>query len=246
MTLNEFKATFSGVCQKYGLEIPVNDGQLRKMHTVLEFLMSENQKYNLTAIRDPEEAILKHFCDSACVVKHLSRLGEGATLLDVGSGAGFPALPIAIMLPEVLVTALDATEKKVNFIRAAAELAEIGNVTCISGRAEELATPGSALREAFDCVIARSVADLRVLNELCLPFVKPNGKFYAMKSERAMHEIAESKNGRIALGAAEKVETVDLYVDSVGEKRLLIVSTKKLQTSGKYPRKFAKIKKSPL
>lgn len=246
MTLNEFKAVFSDVCHQYGLEIPATDEQLTKMHVVLEFLMSENQKYNLTAIRDPEEAILKHFCDSACVAKHLSRLGEGATLLDVGSGAGFPALPLAIMLPEIRVTALDATEKKVNFIRTAAELANIDNVTCISGRAEELASPDNGLREAFDCVIARSVADLRVLNELCLPFVKPNGRFYAMKSERAMHEVDESKNGRITLGAAEKVDIIDLYADAAGGKRLLIVALKKLQTSGKYPRAFAKIKKKPL
>lgn len=137
-------------------------------------------------------------------------------------------------------------KKKVKFIEQTAKLAKIDNITCISGRAEELAAPKSEMREDFDFVIARSVAELRILNELCLPFLKVGGKFYAMKASRALHEAESSRNGRMMLGAAEKVVITKLYTDEFGEDRLLITETKKLQTSGKYPRRFANIKKSPL
>lgn len=245
-TRSEFDRLFNEICKKYGFDLTVTDEQLEKFFIVSENLLAENEKFNLTAIRSLDGVILKHICDSACVAKQIPELPRGAKLLDVGSGAGFPALPIAVMRPDLSVTALDATEKKVKFIEQTAKLAKIGNITCISGRAEELAAPKSEMREDFDFVIARSVAELRILNELCLPFLKVGGKFYAMKASRALHEAESSRNGRMMLGAAEKVVITKLYTDEFGEDRLLITETKKLQTSGKYPRRFAVIKKSPL
>ena len=243
---SEFDRLFEDICSKYGFDLELSGAQLEQFYIIAENLLSENQKFNLTAIDTPEGVILKHLCDSACVAKHIPALPEGARLLDVGSGAGFPALPLAVMCPDLAITALDATEKKVKFIEQTAKMANIANVTCISGRAEELAAPKSEMREAFDFVIARSVAELRILNELCMPFLKVGGKFYAMKASRALHEAESSRNGRMMLGAAEKIEIIKLYSDDSGEERLLMVATKKLQTSGKYPRRFAAIKKSPL
>lgn len=243
---SEFDRLFEDICSKYGFDLELSGAQLEQFYIIAENLLSENQKFNLTAIDTPEGVILKHLCDSACVAKHIPALPEGARLLDVGSGAGFPALPLAVMRPDLAITALDATEKKVKFIEQTAKMANIANVTCISGRAEELAAPKSEMREAFDFVIARSVAELRILNELCMPFLKVGGKFYAMKASRALHEAESSRNGRMMLGAAEKIEIIKLYSDDSGEERLLMVATKKLQTSGKYPRRFAAIKKSPL
>lgn len=245
-TRSEFDRLFYEIYKKYGFDLAVTDDQLEKFFIISENLLAENEKFNLTAIRSLDGVILKHICDSACVAKQIPALPEDAKLLDVGSGAGFPALPLAVMRPDLSITALDATEKKVKFIEQTAKLAKIGNITCISGRAEELAAPKSEMREAFDFVIARSVAELRILNELCLPFLKVGGKFYAMKASRALHEVENSRNGRMTLGAAEKVAVTTLYTDEFGEDRLLITETKKLQTSGKYPRRFANIKKSPL
>lgn len=243
---SEFNKLFEEICSKYGFDLGLSELQLEKFYIITENLLSENEKFNLTAIDTPEGVILKHLCDSACVAKHIPSLPEGAKLLDVGSGAGFPALPLAIMRPDLRVTALDATEKKVRFIEQTAKAAKIDNILCVSGRAEELAAPKSEMREAFDYVIARSVAELRILNELCLPFLKVGGKFYAMKAARALHEAENSRNGCMALGAAEKIEIIKLYSDESGEDRLLMIAAKKLQTSGKYPRRFAAIKKSPL
>ena len=246
VTRSEFDLLFSQICGKYGFDLDLSEDMLAKFYIISENLLSENEKFNLTAIRTLDGVILKHICDSACVANHIPAFPEGSKLLDVGSGAGFPALPLAVMRPDLSITALDATEKKVRCIEQTAKLAKIDNITCVSGRAEELAVPKSDMREAFDFVIARSVAELRMLNELCLPFLKVGGKFYAMKASRALHEATDSRNGRMTLGAAEKLDIVRLYTDEFGEDRLLMIATKKLQTSGKYPRRFANIKKSPL
>ena len=160
-------------------------------------LVETNEKFNLTAVTDPEEIAFKHFADCAALIPLLPRKGK---ILDVGCGAGFPSLVLAILCPDLSVVALDATEKKVRFVSDCASSLGLANLTAVSGRAETLASPGAPDREAFDCVTARAVARLQVLSELCLPFVSVGGTFLAMKGPLAERESEEATRERGMVG----------------------------------------------
>ena len=204
-----------------------------------EFLVSENEKYNLTALTAPEDVAVKHFLDSLLPLK-FGFPPQGASVIDVGSGAGLPAIPLAVARPDLDVTALDATEKKVAFIAEAAQVAG-AKVTAVAARAEEAAKP--PLRGSFDCAVSRGVAALNVLCELCMPFVKVGGVFLAYKGRGADAELAEAKNAIAVLGGeVERVERAGL-----GEAERALVFIRKVKpTHEVYPRAFAKIKKKPL
>ena len=204
-----------------------------------EFLVSENEKYNLTALTAPEDVAVKHFLDSLLPLK-FGFPPHGASVIDVGSGAGLPAIPLAVARPDLEVTALDATEKKVAFIERAAQVAGV-SVTAIAARAEEAAKP--PLRGSFDCAVSRGVAALNVLCELCMPFVKVGGVFLAYKGRGADAELSEAKNAIAVLGGeVERVERAGL-----GEAERALVFIRKVKpTHDVYPRAFAKIKKKPL
>jgi len=213
---------------------------------------------NLSAIRDPDGFMQKHVADSLCAAELLTRLfagGERIRLLDVGTGGGFPALPLAIALDGRLeLCCLDATRKKLAFVRQA--LLELGlEGECVCGRAEELARGG--LREAFGAVTARAVAVLPELCELCLPFVRAGGVFLAMKQLPQYGEPDELDEAADAIralgGAVERVEYYDIS-DSLPKRvekseaqtcsvpRRIIVIRKAAPTPGRYPRKYAQIK----
>lgn len=230
------------VFAKYPKICGINDEKVKNFAILLDFLLSENEKYNLTAIRDFEQAAAKHIYDSITIAPYLS---ENAEIVDVGSGAGFPALPLAILRPDLKITALDSTEKKVGFIVNASELLGLKNISGVCGRAEELSAPGELLREKFDACAARSVAELRVLAEFCLPFVKKGGIFLAMKSENALHEIKEAENATKTLGCRAAPQKISLY-RSDNDNRMVWIYQKTDPTPEKYPRKFALIKKKPL
>lgn len=240
--LSQKKKIIEQTFSKYPKNFEIDDKKVEKFAILIDFLLSENEKYNLTAIRDFETAVAKHIYDSITIAPYLP---ENSEIVDVGSGAGFPALPLAILRPDLKITALDSTEKKVGFIVKAAELLGLTNVTGVCGRAEELSASGEPLRERFDACVARSVAELRVLSEFCLPFVKKDGIFLAMKSENALHEINEAENATKALGCHAAPQKISLYqADNDG--RMVWIYRKTDPTSEKYPRKFAQIKKKPL
>lgn len=214
----------------------------RKLFIHAEELADKGKKYNLTAITDPKEVAVKHMADclhAAAAVKRLTR-GAGASLIDVGSGGGFPSLPIAAACENVSVWALDATEKKCGFIKDTAEAARIP-ITAICARGEEYA---AEKRESFDIATARAVAALPILSELCLPFVRPGGYFIAMKGPAADEELENAENALRILGA--KLEEKAEYRLSDGSTRCLLIFKKTAKTPSGYPRMYSKIKKKPL
>ncbi len=243
ITISEFKTLMYSVFTDFG-GIQLTDEQLEKFYIFAFHLLEENEKYNLTAIRSFEGVVKKHFYDSVIAA---SVIPKNYSVIDVGTGAGFPSLPIAIMRPDLKITSLDSTEKKVNFVKKTAKMLELNNINTIFGRAEELSAKNSPYRDSFSCSIGRSVAALPILCELCLPFVKPNGIFVAMKSASAEHEIEESKNALRILGAESEVEIKTLYTDpETSDVRTLFVIRKTSRTPEKYPRAYGRIKSKPL
>lgn len=208
-------------------------GLFEKYYEILSFY---NEKFNLTAITEKNEVYLKHFIDCLLGAKFI----DGA-FLDVGSGGGFPAVPIKILKPELKATLLEATGKKCEFLRELIRELGLKNTEVICGRAEELAH-GNFYREKFDCCTARAVAALPALCEYCLPFVKIGGKFVAYKGD-AEREISDAVNAvKVLGGRIEKTEKTDLF----GFLRTIIVINKENKTPSEYPRANAKIRKKPL
>ena len=213
-----------------------------KLFALTEFMLAENEKYNLTAITEPKAIILNHYADCATLSEHLP---NGARIIDVGCGAGFPTLPLALLRPDLKITALDATAKRVAYVDSAAKLLGLTNVTPVCQRAEDLAK-NPTYRESFDFATARAVATMRVLCELCLPFVKVGGKLIAMKGKNAQFELQESAKA-ISLLGGKKPTTVNVRL--IGEEILehpLISIDKQNKTPAAYPRPFAQISKKPL
>lgn len=205
-----------------------------------ELLAEKNKVMNLTAITDPGEAARLHFLDSAALLA-LTDL-RGKSVVDVGTGAGFPGLPLKILEPSIRLTLLDAQRKRVDFLREVCEALGLEDVECVHGRAEEFARER---REDFDAAVSRAVASLPVLAELCLPLVKPGGQFLAMKSVDTNEELnAAGRAAGLLGGRLEK--PLDYVISGTEIPRRLVILTKMGETQKKYPRTFAKIKKYPL
>jgi 16S rRNA (guanine527-N7)-methyltransferase len=215
----------------------------RRMGVIAEQLLIDNEKFNLTAITDPEEIFYKHILDSA-ICADLLPSQEDVTLLDVGSGAGFPSLPIAACRENVRVTAMDATAKKCMHMNDTAASAEISNFAAVSGRAEDFSKT-KLYREQFDFVTARAVARLPILLELCLPFVKVGGCFIAMKGKTAPEEMEDSRKCLQKLGG--KIENSRKYFVPGDENPRYLLTIRKISpTPAAYPRQYAQIAKKPL
>lgn len=221
--------------KEYGLNIDENKKNL--FNSYFSLLTEYNSRFNITAITDEREVVIKHFIDSALGVELL----KGETLADVGSGGGFPAIPLKILKPDLKITLIEATEKKCEFLKTVADTLDLKEVTVLCGRAEEFAKK-SEYREKFDICTARAVARLNILSEYCLPFVKKGGIFLAYKGD-ADEEVRDSENAVKILGG--KIITHDKYVLD-GAKRSLIVIEKQKNTDAKYPRGNARIKNKPL
>ena len=205
-----------------------------------ELLAEKNKVMNLTAITDPAEAARLHFLDSAALLA-LADL-RGKTVVDVGTGAGFPGLPLKILEPSIQLTLLDAQRKRVDFLREVCEDLGLEDVECVHSRAEDFA---GTHREGFDLAVSRAVAALPVLAELCLPLVKPGGQFLAMKSVDSNEELnAAGRAVNLLGGRLEK--PADYSISGTNVPRRLVIMTKITETQKKYPRTFAKIKKNPL
>lgn len=205
-----------------------------------EMLAEKNRVMNLTAITDPADVARLHFLDSAAPLPLADFRGK--TVVDVGTGAGFPGLPLKILEPSVRLTLLDAQRKRVEFLREVCRELGLKDVECVHGRAEEFARER---REGFDIAVSRAVAALPVLAELCLPLVKPGGQFLAMKSVDTGGELAAAGRAVQMLGGRLE-KPVDYGISGTNVPRRLVIITKITETQKKYPRTFAKIKKNPL
>ena len=213
-----------------------------KFSLYYNYLVQENEKYNLTNITEKEEAYIKHFYDSIQLEKVID-LNNVSTLCDVGSGAGFPSIPLKILEDSLEVWIVDSLNKRINFLKELCDKLEI-KVNLVCDRAEEFQ---KGKREYFDIVTARAVARLNILDELCMPLVKKDGYFLAMKASEYLEELEEAKKGiNILGGKTEKVFDYNLPYNGDMEYRNVIVIKKIEHTNNKYPRDFAKIKKNPL
>lgn len=219
------------ILESKNLGIKITAEQAAKFQKYMELLVEWNEKLNLTAITEPEEILEKHFLDSlttllACKPK------DGSKVLDVGTGAGFPGVPIKIMRPDLQVTLLDGSNKRLNFL---GELCSELGVECrrVHKRAEE-AGLDKAMRENFDIVTARAVAQLRILCEYCLPLVKMKGYFIAMKGPGANEELFEARNALDILGG-DKVDIKQVQLPNAGERNLIVVRKLSFTPKG-YPR----------
>ena len=205
-----------------------------------ELLVEKNKVMNLTAITEPADIAALHFLDSAALLTLADFRGK--TVADVGTGAGFPGLPLRIVEPSIRLTLLDAQNKRIEFLKEVCGDIGLADVECVHARAEEFAADR---RESFDLVTSRAVAALPLLCELCLPLVKVGGYFVAMKSVDAGAELDAAAHAIEVLGGAvERVADYDIPGTEVRHRAILI---KKMRETGKkYPRPFAKIKKAPL
>lgn len=219
--------------------ITLSDEKIEMFDKYASLLVEWNAKFNLTAIKDPDGIVVKHFVDSLAV---LSENKIEGSLIDVGTGAGFPGLPLLIANDNLDVTFLDSTGKKIKFIETV--LDELGLFAdTINARAEEAAKK-DYLRESFDFATARAVSNLRDLSEYCLPFVKVGGKFISMKSAKTDEEITDAKEAiKVLGGEIEKVKSFELA--DCGERTLIFIK-KVRQTPTKYPRNYSQIVKNPI
>lgn len=213
---------------------------IEPLETFSRMLLEKNQVMNLTAITDPRDVAALHLLDSLALTG-LAGL-EGRTVVDVGTGAGFPGAPLAIALPGLHVTLLDSLGKRIDFLREICGALGLENTACVHGRAEEFA---GEHREVFDIAVSRAVAGLPVLCELCLPLVKVGGAFWAMKSVDTEEEISASRTAVKVLGG--RIQAVSDYTIPTTEVVHRVVCIQKTApTPKKYPRRFALIKKQPL
>ena len=238
----EFKSYISKAFKENGLGKYLTMEVSDKFLALTKFMLAENEKYNLTAITDEKKIIINHYVDCVMLAKHLKK----GSVIDVGCGAGFPTLPMAIVNPELDILAIDSTAKRINYVSECVNLLGLKNVKTMTIRAEDGAnTP--ALREKFDFATARAVAEMRVLCELCMPYVKVGGKMVAMKGKNAEFELKGAKRAISMLGGADaRIETVKLIGEGEDFSHPLIEIAKRSKTPAQYPRPYAKISKSPL
>lgn len=219
--------------------ITLSDEKIEMFDKYASLLIEWNAKFNLTAIKDPDGIVVKHFVDSLAVLSENKLEGS---LIDVGTGAGFPGLPLLIASDSLNVTFLDSTGKKIKFIETV--LDELGLFAdTLNSRAEDAAKK-DYLRESFDFATARAVSNLRDLSEYCLPFVKTGGKFISMKSAKTDEEIKNAKEAiKVLGGEIEKINSFELA--DCGERTLIFIK-KVRPTPTKYPRNYSQIVKNPI
>lgn len=224
------------------LNLKIDDNQIDEFLKYKQLLLEWNEKINLTAITDDKEIILKHFVDCLTVCKFIDF--NNKTFIDVGTGAGFPALPIKIFCKSSAPTLLDSLNKRINFLKTVGNELNLQNITYVHSRAED-AGQEIAFREKYDFCVSRAVANLSVLAEFDLPFVKVGGYFIALKGPLLDNEIIDANKAITTLGGIiEKVETIKIPFTDIEHKLVFI---KKLrQTPKQYPRKAGKVSRNPI
>ncbi|UOW69363.1 16S rRNA (guanine(527)-N(7))-methyltransferase RsmG [Paraclostridium bifermentans] len=208
-----------------------------------EILVEWNQKMNLTGIEEEKEVYIKHFLDSVAAVKK-GYIKDGMSIIDVGTGAGFPGLPLRICLENSKVTLLDSLNKRINFLSEVCTNINIDDIELIHGRAEDFGKD-EKYREQYDIATARAVAGLPILMEFCVPFIKVGGYFVCLKGPNADTELEESRKAMEVLGL-EFVEKIDVELPEIELKHNIVVFKKVNSTPAKYPRKAGKPVKTPI
>lgn len=225
------------------LDIEVTDQMLVQFDEYYNLLVQWNKVMNLTSITEYDEVISKHFIDSLSIV-HAIDMKNIKNMIDVGTGAGFPGIPIKIVFPHINVTLLDSLNKRVNFLNAVIEKLELKNIIAIHGRAEDFARK-SEYREKFDLCVSRAVANLSTLSEYCLPYTRIGGCFIPYKSGKIDEELDQSKKAvRILGGSIQNVVKFELPGTDI--KRSFVILNKEKETGKKYPRKAGIPSKEPL
>ena len=221
--------------------IEISDNQLEKFDKYMKLLLEWNEKINLTAIIEPDEVKIKHFLDSLTVLKYIN---DEDKVIDIGTGAGFPGIPLKIMKPDAKITLLDSLNKRINFLNLVIEELELKNIEAIHGRAEEFAR-NKLYREKYDVAVSRAVANLSTLTEYMLPFVKVGGRCICMKGANLKEELDKAKNAIQELGG--KIEIIDnFYLSNNDNERNIVIIKKIKETKSKYPRKAGIPSKEPL
>ena len=229
---DEFGRRFTYYFEKYNLGGYVKFAP--QFYKFAEELLRENEKYNLTALRSLDDVIVKHFVDSAVILNYMDLHGR---VLDIGAGAGFPSVPLAVCRGDLKITCLDSSAKKINFVRGAAQVLGLENLDFHCGRAEDFGQGG------YDFAVSRAVARLNILCELAAPALKTGGVFCAYKSKTAREELEESAGAFKILGL-ELAGFTEFELE--GEARVFIAAKKISTTPEKYPRNFSQIIKQPL
>lgn len=225
------------------ININSDEKMLKQFCDFSDILISENEKINLTAITDKKEIEIKHFIDSLTVLK-TGKISNETKLIDIGCGAGFPSFPIKFALPECDITQLDSLFKRINFQKYVSDKLGLEKIISVHFRAEEGARR-IELRESFDVAVARAVASLPSLIELCVPYVKVGGYFIAMKGSEVSDELEASKNVLGTLGC-EIESVIETELPEICHKRNIIVIKKLKKTDNKYPRNAPKPIKNPI
>lgn len=231
---------FKEILSRY---INLHDEQLSQFQKFYEMVIDWNTKINLTAITDEKEFAIKHVMDSLSLWDD-EKFSSVRKVLDVGTGAGFPAIPIKIFKPNIEIFLLDSLNKRVEFLKKVIAELNLENVTCIHGRAEDLAQQKN-FRESFDLVTARAVARLNIISEYCLPFVKVGGTFAALKGKQFPDEVAEAENAVKILGG-DKIICAEKNLPEIPDVRAVIYINKKKTTPKNFPRKAGTPVKNPL
>lgn len=238
MTPEEFETRL----KDYG--ITLTKEQMQQYEAYFDLLIDWNKKINLTAITEKQEVYLKHFFDSLMLVSAKEAFRGDLSLCDIGAGAGFPSIPLKIAFPNLKVTIVDSLNKRIKFLTELVEKLNLSDVSLYHDRAETFGK-NKKFRASFDLVTARAVARLNVLAELCLPLVKKDGYFVALKAMKSTEEITEAQKAIRILGG-KFIEEIEVVLPGVDDARNLVVIQKKKETPGKYPRKPGTPNKQPL
>ncbi len=237
----EERALLKDCCEKMGVSL--TEKQLEQFMTYLSLLLEWNEKMNLTAITEKREVVLKHFADCLSLLPFLEQK-EAISVIDVGTGAGFPGVPVKIACPQIRLTLLDSLQKRIGFLQEVGTQLQLEEVTYVHSRAED-GGQNEAYREQFDLCVSRAVANLAVLAEYCLPFVKVGGRLAALKGPDAEAEVAQAQGALEKLGG-RLVEIKDVMIPYTDLSHKLVFIEKVKETPKKYPRSAGKIKKAPL
>ncbi len=227
----------------HNLGISLNDQQKQQFAAYYEMMVEKNKVMNLTSITEPLDVIDKHFVDSLALQK-IYPMNRNISVIDVGTGAGFPGIPLKIAFPEIKIVLLDSLNKRIKFLQEVVDALDLKNVVCVHGRSEDLARK-EEYRETFDLCISRAVANLATLSEFCLPFVKTGGMFISYKAGNCQEEIKNSERAVEKLGGKIS-EITELLLPETDLERVFVQVKKEKPTPKKYPRKAGTPAKEPL